>query len=175
MIIENIIELSAVIVAVFLLIIKRKGMKKYVPVAFFAMYWAVAWCAFSKYFHWWDYPHRNFPYFNLSATVDFIIVPIIAMFWVRYAPNNFKGLLSWALLSAAILVCVEYALERYTDLLEYGEGYGWLYSFVLWFISLFAWYGFHIWFYKGKKGRIWSYKPAMNKNYSMRNNSPIHS
>ena len=144
---DNIIELSFVAGAVLLLAIKRKGMKKYIPAALFAAYWALVWCEFAEYFEWWEYPSMIFPYFDLSATANFVIVPIMAMFWIKYAPKGFEKLVIWALLSTIVLVGIEYFLERYTDLLEYGNEYEWYYSFILWFISWFAWYGFHVWFY----------------------------
>jgi len=151
MTISNIIELSSVTGAVLLLIVKSKGMKKYLPAALFSTYWAVVWCEFAEYFHWWEYPSRIFPYFDLSATADFVVIPIMAMFWIRYAPKGLKKLVLWALISTIVLVGFEYFVERYTDLLEYGKDYDWYYSFILWFISWFAWYGFHVWFYVNRK------------------------
>ncbi|OPX89984.1 MAG: hypothetical protein A4E53_01199 [Pelotomaculum sp. PtaB.Bin104] len=151
MTIENIIDLASIAGAIFLLVLKRKGMKKYVPVALFAFYWAIIWCEFAEYFGWWSNPIRSFPYFDIPLSVDFIVVPIMAMFWVRYAPSNFKGLVTWNLFITIILSGAEYLIVRYTNLLEYGDGFYWYYSFLLWFISWFVWYGFHVWFYRERK------------------------
>ena len=134
--------------SVLLLAAKRKDMKKFVPAGLFAFYWIVLWVEFAEHFNWWWFPFKAFPYSDASASAMFIVYPVIGMFWIRYAPSDFRGLLAWGLLFASILTGIEYLAETYTTLIKYGSGYDWYYSFILYFLSLFAWRAFHVWFYK---------------------------
>jgi hypothetical protein len=98
------------------------------------------------HFKLWHYHERIFPVVeDISVPVNLVVVPIIAMFWVRYCPIRFKEKMLWALGWTTVLVVVELPLERFTDLLTYHNGYDWYFSYILWFFSWFIWHGFHLW------------------------------
>ncbi|RKD31962.1 CBO0543 family protein [Thermohalobacter berrensis] len=144
--VEISIQYFAIAISILTLIIKHKGMKKYVPVALFASLYANIWGYIAKYFNFWSYPIKLFPVAeDLSLVVDIVVVPVIAMFWVRYCPKRFKDKLFWALEWTVVLSIIEFFLEKYTDAMEYGNGYAWYHSSILWFISGFIWLGFHLW------------------------------
>lgn len=145
--IEAMIQYSVIAVAILFLIIKRKGMKKYLPVGLFAAYYAFVTCQIAMYFNLWQYPSR----FTLFA-VDFVVTPIAAMFWVRYYPLKIREKILWAFGWTAALTLAEFLVERFTNIINYYRGYAWYHSYLLWFISFFIWLEFHLWFngYKQK-------------------------
>lgn len=129
------------IAAILALIIKWKGMKKYIPAGLFASLFATIICHFAMVLNWWMYPNKI-----EEPIVNCIVVPVLAMFWIRYAPSQVSGLITWNLIWTGILTVFEFYGERFTNVIKYLDGYDWYYSFVLWFISWFIWYGFHNWF-----------------------------
>lgn len=137
----DILIYSPMFMAIIALIIKWQGMKKYIPAGLFASLYANVVCHIAMYFNCWTYPHKL-----EEAIVNCIVVPVLAMFWIRYAPAKISGLLAWNLLWTGILTVFEYYGERYTDVIKYHNGYAWYHSLLLWFISWFVWYGFHLWF-----------------------------
>lgn len=151
MTIEEWIQYGSMAFAITLLVIKRKGMKQYVPVGLFASFYANLWCYPAAAFHWWHYPSRIVPEIEISLPANFVAVPIMAMFWVRYFPLRFREQAFWAIFTTSGLTAFELLIERYTDVLEYHSGYDWYHSFVLWFFSWFIWYGFHLWLYNGRR------------------------
>lgn len=147
--IELWIQYIAIATALFALALKYKGMKPFIPVGMFASLYANLWCYVSMHFHWWEFPVRVLPLIaDISATTNMIVVPIAAMFWVRYAPMT---RIKWAFLWTTALVLPEYFLEQYTDTITYHNGYAWYHSYLLWLCSWFIWYRFHKWFYKNMK------------------------
>lgn len=129
------------VVSILALIIKWNGMKKYIPVGLFASLYANGVCHIAMVLNCWTYPNKI-----EEAIVNCVVVPVLAMFWIRYAPSQVSRLITWNLIWTGILTGFEFYGERYTNVIKYHNGYDWYYSFVLWFISWFIWYGFHIWF-----------------------------
>jgi len=149
MAIEKWIQYGSMAAAILMFMIKRKGMKKYIPVGFFASYYANIWCFLAMNFNWWNFPTRIFDKpDDISWPVNFVVVPIMAMFWVRYIPRGLGRQISWAFLLTTLLTGFEYLAERYTGLIKYHNGYDWYYSYILWFFSWFVWYWFYKWLYK---------------------------
>ncbi|MFZ5631930.1 MAG: CBO0543 family protein [Bacillota bacterium] len=146
------VQYGAVAIAIAALTVKGKGMKKYVPVGLFASFYANAWCAVAATFDLWHYPSTIVPAFeHISVPANFIVVPVMAMFWVRYLPLRLTEQIAWAFLWTTGLTGLEFTAERYTDLLQYGDGYKWYHSYILWFFSWFIWYGFHLWLNDGRR------------------------
>lgn len=146
MTIELIIQYLFLFVVIVALIIGHKGMKRYIPVALFASLYANIWCYIATYFHWWEFPIRVVPLVeDISFSANVVAVPVLAMFWVRYSPMS---RINWALLWSILLSVFEYFAVEYTDMINYHSGYAIYHSFILWMISWFIWYRFHIWFYK---------------------------
>lgn len=144
--IETIVQYAAIIISLVALFIGRKGMKPFIPVAMFASLYANFWCYLANYFSLWKFPIRLFPVVaDISATANIFVVPVLAMFWVRYSPMS---RIKWALLWSSVLTGVEYLAERHTDMIVYSNGYEWYFSFLLWIISWYIWYYFHTWFWK---------------------------
>lgn len=129
------------LIAILALIIKWKGMKKYIPVGLFASLYANIICHIAMSLNYWTYPFRA-----EEAIVNCVLVPVATMLWVRYAPARLSGLFFWNLIWTTTLSGLEYFTERFTTVITYMDGYTWYYSFVLWFISWFIWYGFNIWY-----------------------------
>lgn len=143
---ELLIQLISIFIAIIAVIVARKELKRFIPVGLFASFYANLWCYVANYFGWWDFPVRFLQGVrDVSFTVNVIIVPVLAMFWVRHSPMS---RIKWAFLWTTILTGFEYLAERYTDLIAYHNGYEWYYSYILWLISWYIWYSFHKWFYK---------------------------
>lgn len=141
------IQYGAMAVAIGALILKWRGMKKFVVVGLFASFYANLWCFVSAHYHLWVFHANVFvpavKDFSLSANL--VVVPILAMFWVRYCPRRFKEVLLWAFLWTTVITGFEFIVERFTEALIYHNGYDWYYSYVLWFLSWFIWLGFYLW------------------------------
>ncbi|NPV89978.1 MAG: competence protein [Firmicutes bacterium] len=147
--VENWIELASGAVAATALLINRRGMKRYIPVGLFANLYADFVCVIAIYgFGWWHYPVRLVTESSLSFTSNKVVIPILAMFFIRYLPPTLKGKILCGLGWAAVLTGLEYIAAKHTQLIEYGHGYEFYYSFLLWCISWLTWYGFHTWFYR---------------------------
>ncbi len=58
--IEAWIQYGAMAVAVTALIIKRRGMKEFIPVGLFASFYANLWCAVAATCHLWHFPAESF-------------------------------------------------------------------------------------------------------------------
>lgn len=143
------VQYASIAIALLALALKYKGMKPFIPVALFASLYANLWCYVARHFNWWEFPIRAIPIIeDISFTANVIVVPIAAMFWVRYCPMT---RIQWALLWTTALVIPEYFLESYTATIKYHSGYAWYHSYLLWLISWFIWYQFHLWFYKDAK------------------------
>lgn len=135
----------SIAIALCALLLKYKGMKPYIPVAMFASLYANLWCYVATYFNWWEYPIQLVSIDeDISVTTNMIIVPIAAMFWIRYSPMS---RIKWAFLWTTLLTIPEYLLERHTNAIKYHSGYDWYHTYLLWLISWFIWYQFHKWFY----------------------------
>lgn len=149
MLLELKVQYAAIFISLAALAYNYKGMKPFIPVALFASLYANIWCYLSTYFNWWEFPIRTVPFVqDISVTANVIVVPILAMFWVRYSPMS---RVKWAFLWTTLLTVPEYILERYTDTIKYHNSYEWYYSYLLWLISWFIWYQFHKWFYNDCK------------------------
>lgn len=146
---EELIQYASIASAIFFLIVKRDGMKKYIPVAMFASLYANIWCYIAKHYNFWSFPSRLFPIAeDISIPVNMLIVPIIAMFWVRYCPPQTIKKFFWALGWTTVLVLIEFSIGKYTNLIEYYNGYKWYHSYILWFFSFYIWLSFDIWLKK---------------------------
>ncbi|WP_432665439.1 CBO0543 family protein [Wukongibacter baidiensis] len=146
--VETLIQYLAMFISIMALIIMKKGMKKFVPVAMFASLYANLWCYIAKYYKFWSFPVRIFPIVkDISIPVNVVVVPIIAMFWVRYYPTKSNKKLFWALSWTTVLIVIEVLIGKFTNLIEYSNGFKWYHSYVLWFLSLYIWRGFHHWIY----------------------------
>lgn len=149
---ESWIQYGAMAAAIIALLVKIKGMKRYVAVGLFASFYANAWCVVAATYHLWHFPSRIVPAVKaLSVPFNFIVVPVIAMFWVRYFPLRLREQLLWAFVWTTALTGAEFLFERFTGLLRYDNGYQWFYSYILWFLSFFIWYGFHLWLNGGHR------------------------
>lgn len=146
MTVEQWIQYGSMAVAVTALLIKHRGMKKYLPVGLFASFYANVWCFMAASFHWWHFPSRIVPAVeDISFPANMVVVPVMAMLWVRYFPLRLREQILWAVLWTTGLTGFEFIIERYTGVLQYVNGYDWYHSYVLWFFSWFIWYGFHLW------------------------------
>ncbi|MEG6584257.1 CBO0543 family protein [Dendrosporobacter sp. 1207_IL3150] len=140
------LQYIAMTVALLALAFFYKGMKRFIPVAMFASLYANVWCFIAMHFKWWEFPVRVCPIIDdISFTVNMVVVPILAMIWVRYSPMS---RVKWALLWSVVLGLMEFFLSRYTHMIVYGNGYDWYYSLLLWLPSWAIWLWFHRWFYK---------------------------
>ncbi|KXS43724.1 MAG: Competence protein [Candidatus Frackibacter sp. T328-2] len=152
MAIEIWLKLGSMIIAVLLLFLKRKGMKEYLPVGMFASLYAQTGDYIAKYFGLWNFPNKHHPIRvfrvvdDVSIVVDMVVVPILVMFGVRYTPTKLKARVRWFFILATSLTIIEFLIERFTNALEYYNGYDWYHSYILWFISWFIWFEFHAWF-----------------------------
>ncbi|EGO65538.1 CBO0543 family protein [Acetonema longum] len=144
--VESLIQYSSIFIAITAVIIARKELKRFIPIGLFASLYANLFCYIANYLNWWEFPARLFPGVkDISFTFNVIIVPVLAMFWIRYSPLT---RIKWALLWTTILTGLEYWSERYTGLIAYHNGYDWYHSFILWLITWYIWYSLHKWFYK---------------------------
>jgi hypothetical protein len=116
-------------------------MKKYITTGLFSSWAAYLICHISMSFPFWSYSDKLEEIF-----IDGLIVPVLAMLWVRYAPSSTLWLIAWNLLWTLPLTGLEYLGERYSSVIKYHNGYDWYHSLALWFISWFVWYAFHKWF-----------------------------
>jgi len=113
---EGWIQYGAMAVVIIALILKWKGMKKFVAVGLFASFYANLWCFIAANYHLWNF-HANvivLAVTDFSLPVNFVVVPIIAMFWVRYCPLRFKEMILWAFLWTTVLTGSEVVIERFT-------------------------------------------------------------
>lgn len=144
--IELIVQYLSLLITLAALIIGHKGMKRYIPVALFASLYANLWCYTATYFGWWEFPLRVMPLVeDISFSANVVAVPVLAMFWVRYSPMS---RIKWALLWSIVLSVFEYFAVEHTSMISYSNGYRIYHSFILWMLSWFIWYQFHLWFYK---------------------------
>lgn len=151
MVMEAWIQYGFMAAALALLIWKWNGMKAYIPVGLFASFYANAACTVEMFFGFWTFPYSVWPVsLHLSAPFNLVVLPIIVMFWVRFMPLRLHEQIWWAFLWSVSLTSAEYLMERYTNLIAYHNGYDWYYTFPLWMISWFVWYGFHIWLHGGR-------------------------
>ncbi|GBF34735.1 hypothetical protein DCCM_3855 [Desulfocucumis palustris] len=149
---EEWVQYGSMVIAVTALIIKRTGMKEFVPVGLFASFYANLWCIVAATYHLWHFPSRIITALeDISVPANFVVVPIMAMFWVRYCPLRLREKLLWAFIATGVLTLTEFLLEKYSDVLMYQGGYNWYHSYLLWFFSWFVWYGFHIWINNGRR------------------------
>lgn len=133
------------VIAIILLAVNWQGMKKYIPAGLFAAFCAEIICHIAAIYTIWSYPIKP-----EEILVNFIMVPVLAMFWIRYAPRRLVSLFYWNLLWTIPLTLLEHFAETYTNVIKHHNGYAWYHSLPLWFISWFVWYGFHKWFYNAK-------------------------
>lgn len=144
--IESIIQSGSIAGALIALFFDRKGISKFIPVAMFASLYANLWCYIAIYFQLWHFPVRFFPFIqDISVTVNMIVVPIMAIIWIKHIPDSFGGKVLWALIWTIGLTIMEFFIERYTKLLDYSSGYAWYHSLILWFFSWFIWAAYHKW------------------------------
>jgi len=134
------------IAAIIALIIKWRGMKKYIPAGLFASLYANVICHIAMSLNCWTYPNKL-----EEAIANCVVVPVLAMYWIRYAPIRLSYFIYWNLLWTSVLTFFEYVGERFTNVIQYLDGYDWYWSFILWFVSWFIWYGFHKWFNYNKE------------------------
>lgn len=143
--IEDWVQYIAMAVAVLALLAKRRGMKPYIPVALFAHFYAEVVCLLAMYTEWWTYPSRIITKSNMSIPANFVVIPVIAMFWIRYCPDRPGAVLLWNLLWSLPLTALEYWAERNTELIRYHGGYEWYHTLLLWLITFPIWLAFHRW------------------------------
>lgn len=138
---EQLIQYGSLIISIFLFILKRKGMKKFIPAGLFACFYANVVCHIAMTLNWWDYPSKF-----TELPVNCVVAPIMAIFWIRYFSSTLKKQIIWAFLFTSILMIFEFIIEKYTHIINYHNGYNWVHSFFLWFFSWFIWLKFHRWF-----------------------------
>lgn len=140
------IQYGSIAVSLIALFVDRKGISKFIPVAMFASLYANVWCYIANYLYLWSFHHRLLPVVqDISFTVNMIVVPIMAIIWVKHIPDTFIRKVVWAIVWTIGLTFVEFLIERYTRVLDYHNGYDWYHSFILWFFSWFIWAGYHKW------------------------------
>jgi hypothetical protein len=125
------IQYTIVALSILMLIIKRKGMKRYIPLGLFVIIYSNILCFTGEHFHWWTYPNKLAPY----AAFNYIIIPIFIMFWMRYCPVNVYYKVAWILGWSLAAVIGEFLLSRFTLMIKYSNGFGLHISLVLWIIS----------------------------------------
>jgi hypothetical protein len=117
-----------------------------VPVALFSSFYANVVCFAAVYFKWWDFPAALWGFIdNVSVTVNFIVLPVVVIIWVKHIPPTFWRKALWALLWTIGITGGEFVLERFTDVIDYHNGYDWYHSFILWFVSWYIWSAYHKW------------------------------
>lgn len=143
------VQYGAMTIALVCLINKRKGMIKYLPVGLFAYYYSQIVCqVVMGIFEFWSYPYRVFAFEDTSIPANAVVIPIMAMFWIRYMPSGIRNRMLWWLSWSTVLTTFEYFAEKHTGLITYHNGYNSLYTGVLWLISWTIFYNFHRWFWK---------------------------
>ncbi|ACV61527.1 hypothetical protein Dtox_0607 [Desulfofarcimen acetoxidans DSM 771] len=129
-----------------LLLIKRKDIKKFIPVGLFAILYADIWCYIAEYLKIWSYPTRLFAQYTIvSIPFNYFALPVIVMVWIMFCPSSLKGKAIWALSWSLFFISAEFGLTRYTKILAYTNGFDIHISFFLWLISWFIFYEFHVW------------------------------
>ncbi|NPV89977.1 MAG: hypothetical protein HPY50_04285 [Firmicutes bacterium] len=145
--IDSWVEGGAVAAALLALVVRLRGMKKYIIAALFAslftdFYFTLA----TQVFHWWDYHGGILKEVGLSFSYPDVIIPIAAMFVVRYWPHDRKSQALWGLAWSGALTGFDYFCANYTTLMEFKNGFTWYYDVFLWAANLLAWYVFYRWF-----------------------------
>ncbi|MBU2702905.1 hypothetical protein Ga0466249_004040 [Sporomusaceae bacterium BoRhaA] len=147
--IQLLIQYIIILIAIIAVIVARKELKRFIPVGLFASLYANILCYVANYLILWEFPVRVLPGVrDISFTANVVVVPVLAMFWVKYSPMS---RIKWAFLWTTILTGIEYLTERYTGIITYHNGYDWYCSYILWLISWYIWYSFHKWFYKDEE------------------------
>lgn len=151
MILEYTIQFASVTIALVALYIGRHGMKNYLPVGLFASFYANLICSFMVIFQWWHFHADIVGNENISFPANFVVVPILAMFWVRFCPHTITGRIAWGLLWSIPLSLAEFAAEKYTKMIKYHNGYDWYFTLLWWMGSWFIWLTFHNWLMDEKR------------------------
>ncbi len=147
--IEYVIQYIGIVVFLFLILIllfKRKDIRKYIPVALFAILYANIWCYIAEYLKIWSYPTRLFPYLTIvSIPFNYTALPVIVILWIIYCPSTRKGKIVWAVLWSLVLIFFEFIITRYSQILEYKNGFDIHISFIMWLFSWYLFLKFHLW------------------------------
>ena len=95
--IEQLIQYGTIVISLVALFLDREGTIKYIPVALFASLYANIWCYIANCFHLWTYQDKLFSIVqDISATANLIVVPILAIIWIKHIPNTLIGKYIWA-------------------------------------------------------------------------------
>lgn len=134
------------ITALIIMFLVRKDMKTFIPVGLFSIVYADLWCYGADYFQMWSFPTRLFPKSTIiSIPFNYTALPVIVMVWIMFCPSSRRGKLMWAFFWSLGLVSVEFVLTRYTDILDYTNGFDVHVSFLLWLLSWYIFLRFHQW------------------------------
>lgn len=140
-----------VVMAIFLLLLlflllRRKDSKQYIPVALFAIVYADIWCYVAEYLKIWSYPTRLFADLTIvSIPFNYTVLPAIVILWIMYCPNTSGGKIVWILAWPLFIIFGEFIITRYSDILDYKNGFDIHISFILWIISWYIFLKFHLW------------------------------
>jgi hypothetical protein len=142
---DYLIQYIAVAAALIALLLKIRVMKRYVPLALFSIVYSNILCYIAQYLRIWYYPIKLVHYSDVSIIFNYIILPVIVMYWMRFCPVNTTYRFLWAVGWSIVLILSEYLLTRFTNILKYSSGYDIHISFLLWMASWFIFYKFYVW------------------------------
>lgn len=130
----------------------RNDIRKYISVGLFSIVYADLWCYLADILKIWSYPLRIFPELSVSSIpFNYIVLPIVVMIWMMYCPESRKGRVLWALAWSILFITAEFLVTRLTHQLIYTNGFDIHLSFLLWLMSWFIFYRFHVWVNKGEQ------------------------
>ena len=144
--IDNIIEYSSILLSLALLWFIRRNIKKYIPVGLLASGYAVFIDQLGSAFNCWKYNSNIFPALHgVHMPLDYIVVPALTITFVKYVPRTIIGLVLGSLVFTFFSGGIEYLVERYTDIIKFGQGYVIWFSLLIWLILWPIAYLFHVW------------------------------
>ena len=133
-------------VVIIVLLLRKNNLKKYIPVGMFVILYGDFWCFLADHFKLWSYPTRIFPNFTVaSIPFNYVALPTLVILWLMYCPRGLNRKILWAAAGSAFFIGLEYIFTRYTKALEYKNGFDIHITFVLWLVSWYIFYKFHLW------------------------------
>lgn len=157
----NIIEISALIIIIFLLIIfvpRNKIREASVILMFKQMTtWLLGLAVVQL--NWIEYPDRLFfsDATQTSFTFEYILYPAICVFFILYYPKHYGwvGQFMYYFIYCSAITTVEVLIEHYTTAIKYNEKWYWYTTWLSLFVTFYISRKFYLWFFKDLKKK-WS-------------------
>jgi hypothetical protein len=143
--VDYLIQYIAMFTTIILFLSKAKGMRKYIPAGLFSVVYANIWCYAAEYLKIWNYPSRIIYITVVNIPFNYVVLPILVMFWLRYMPVNSAYRIAWGIGWSLALSIIELIITRFTNILKYTNGFDVHISFILWLISFYIFFKFHCW------------------------------